>query len=109
MGGPRGVGNIVVDPVIGKGRIHMFVHHIENDGDSARMSGIDKAFQPVRSVEMGTRRKVINRTVSPVEIELVRGDRSLCRSARGRVQGVSRARLWPFAWHRSFLTEREFL
>ena len=52
-------------------KIDVLVHHIENDRDPARVSGVDQALQSVGPTEVSTWRKVINGTISPIKIELV--------------------------------------
>jgi len=62
--------HIVVDLVVGECGIDVLINDIQNDGHVHGMAGIDEAAQPVRAAEVGTGRKVVERAVAPVEVQL---------------------------------------
>ena len=60
--------------MIGERTIDMLVDDVEDHRDTLGMAGVGQRLQSVRTAERGMRREIVQRPVSPIEIELRAGD-----------------------------------
>jgi len=62
--------SILVDQMVGEGRINVLIDYIENDRDSCMMAGIDQTLESLHATPTFTRSKVVQRPIPPVEVQL---------------------------------------
>jgi hypothetical protein len=66
--------HIVIHLVVGECRIDVLIDDVQNDRHVYGMAGVDESAQAVRAAEVGTGRKVVERAVAPVEVQLDAAD-----------------------------------